>query len=138
LEKEEENWMKKVNLSTTHSPKILQKSCWQLQFSHQDYNLWLSSQAGHILCFDGASKGNPGEAGAGGVLYSPRGQRLLDFSWNLGINSNNMAEAYAIYQGILLVQEQQLNRITIVGDSKNIIRYFSWEPLQRIPSYREL
>jgi ribonuclease HI len=35
-----------------------------------------------------------------------------------------MAEAYALYQGVLLVQEHQLNQITIVGDSKNIIRHF--------------
>jgi hypothetical protein len=42
------------------------------------------------------------KAGVGGVLYIPRGNRLLDFSWNLGKTSNNMAEAYVIYQGILL------------------------------------
>jgi hypothetical protein len=65
-----------------------------------------------------------GEAGAGGVLYSPRGNQFLDFSWNLGKTSNNMVEAYAIYQGILLAQEQQLKHITIVGDSKNIIHFF--------------
>jgi len=82
--------MKKVNLATTHSPKILQKSCWQLQFSHQVYNLCLTSQVGYILFFDGASKGKLREASAGGVLYNPRGKRMLDFSWNLGINSNNM------------------------------------------------
>jgi hypothetical protein len=98
--------MTKMNVKISHSPKILQRSFWQLQISHQEYNLWLSSQAGFILCFDGASKGNPGEAGAGGVLYSPRGNRLLDFSWNLGKTTNNMAEAYAIYQGILLAQRE--------------------------------
>jgi len=57
----------------------------------------------------------------GGVLYSPGGKRLLDFSWNLGIDSNNMEESYVMYQGVLLVQEQQLNSTTIIGDSKNII-----------------
>jgi hypothetical protein len=35
-----------------------------------------------------------------------------------------MAEAYAIYQGVLLVHAQQMNHITIVGDSKNIIQHF--------------
>ena len=58
-------------------------------------------------------------------MYNPRGKRMLDFSWNLGINSKNIAEDYVIYQGVLLVQAQILNRITIVGDSKNIIRHFS-------------
>ena len=36
-----------------------------------------------------------------------------------------MEEAYVMYQGLILVQEQQLNSITIVGDSKNIIQYIS-------------
>jgi ribonuclease HI len=65
-----------------------------------------------------------GEVGVGGVLYSPIGNRLLYFSWNLGKNSNNMAEAYAIYKGILLTQEHQLKHITIVSDLKNIVHYF--------------
>jgi ribonuclease HI len=43
---------------------------------------------------------------------------------NLGNASNNMAEAYAVYQGLLLTQEHHINHITIVGDSKNTIRYF--------------
>jgi hypothetical protein len=64
------------------------------------------------------------EAGAGGVLYDPRGTRVLDFSWNLGIASNNVVEAYVVYQGLLLMQEDQINQISIVGDSKNTIRYF--------------
>jgi hypothetical protein len=56
-----------------------------------------------------------GEAGAGGVLYIPRGNRFLDFSWNLGNTSNNMVEAYADYQWILLDMNNN-NHITIVSD----------------------
>jgi hypothetical protein len=72
----------------------------------------------------GLKKETQGGAGVGGVLYNLRGKCLLDFSLNLGINSNNMAEAYAIYQGIMIAQVQQLNCITIIDDSKNIICYF--------------
>jgi hypothetical protein len=103
LEKEEEKWLKNVNLTFLHSIKNPHKSCWKLELSHQDYNIWLSSQEGYVLCFNGASKGNPREAGVGGVLYIPRGKRLLDFSWNMGINSNNMEEDYAMYRGVLLL-----------------------------------
>jgi ribonuclease HI len=48
----------------------------------------------------------------------------MDFSWNLGIASNNMVEAYVLYQGLLLMEVDQINQITIVGDSKNTIQYF--------------
>jgi ribonuclease HI len=49
---------------------------------------------------------------------------MLDFSWNLGVTTNNMAEAYTMYQGVLLAQERKLSSIIIVGDSKNIIQHF--------------
>jgi hypothetical protein len=44
----------------------------------------------------------------GGVLYGPRGTRVLEFSWNLGIASNNVVEAYAVYQGLLLYAGNRL------------------------------
>lgn len=116
--------MSKLNVKIFLSSKRTQRSFWQLWASPQEYNLWLFSQSRSILCFDGASKGNPEEACARGVLYGPRGNQIPDFSQNLGNTSNNMVESYAVYQGILLAWEQQLNHITIVGVSKNIIRYF--------------
>jgi ribonuclease HI len=57
-------------------------------------------------------------------MFIPRGQRLLTYSWNLGITTNNLAEAYALFKGAQLAQERQLNQLIILGDSKNIIRYF--------------
>jgi ribonuclease HI len=124
LIEEEEKWLEKINLPSNHPSNFPQKSCCQLHFSHQDFKRWLKSQENHVLYFDGASKGNLGEAGARGVLYSPRGKRMLDYSWNLGVTTTNMAEAYAMYQGVLLAQEQKLNNIIIIGDSKNTIRHF--------------
>jgi hypothetical protein len=64
---------------------VSQRSFWQLHSPSMDFHSWLSSQSCYTLCFDGDSKGNLGEAGAGGVLYGPRGTRELDFYWNLGI-----------------------------------------------------
>jgi ribonuclease HI len=60
----------------------------------------------------------------GGVLFIPRGQILLTYSWNLGITTNNLAEAYAIFKGAQLAKERQINQLIILGDSKTIIRYF--------------
>jgi hypothetical protein len=33
------------------------------------------------------------------VLYGPRGNRDMDFYWNLGNTTNNIVEAYVVYQG---------------------------------------
>ena len=125
LRTEEEAWLTKLNLLVvplTCFPK--KTSCSQLQFSPREFKSWLNTQKSHVLCFDGASKGNPGEAWAGGVMFSPRGQRLLTYSWNLGITTNNLAEAYAIIKGAQIAKDRQINHLIILGVSKTIIRYF--------------
>ena len=45
---------------------------------------------------DGSAIGNPGLAGAGGILGDSSGWWLLGFSLNLGIVTNNMAELAAV------------------------------------------
>jgi hypothetical protein len=44
---------------------------WHLHISGHEFEEWKHSQMLHILCFDGASKGNLGVTGVGGVLFSP-------------------------------------------------------------------
>jgi ribonuclease HI len=122
---DEEAWLNKLNLQDFPAPCMIKNiSCWQLQYTPQEFTTWLNSQKNHVLSFDGASKGNPGEAGVGGVLFSPRGQRMITYSWNLGITTNNAAEAYALLKGTQIARERQIKKLTIIGDSKTIIRYF--------------
>ncbi|CAN1322115.1 Uncharacterized protein Mb2253c [Linum perenne] len=69
------------------------------------------------LYFDGASKGNPGPAGAGAVLYSPDGKMVWRLCEGVGVATNNVAE----YRGLLLGLKQALKRgltdISVQGDS---------------------
>jgi ribonuclease HI len=62
-----------------------------------------------------------GEAGGGGVLFGPDGDRIFTYSWNLGIESNNMAEALALWQGLNQALLQGIQALTVVGDSRMII-----------------
>jgi ribonuclease HI len=62
-----------------------------------------------------------GRQGGGGVLLDPRGNKVLDYYWNLGIKTNNRVEAYTLFQGILLVKQKQIKTLNVVGDSKMII-----------------
>jgi ribonuclease HI len=48
----------------------------------------------------------------------------IGFLRNLGIYSNNKAEAYALFQGVQLVKKRKISILYIVGDSKNTIHYF--------------
>ena len=79
----------------------------------------------NLLFFDGASKGNPGEAGGGGVIFGPNGNLNLTYSWNLGIDSNNMAEALALWQGLNQALFHGIQDLTIMGVSKLIIHFIN-------------
>ncbi|XP_011082393.1 uncharacterized protein LOC105165175 [Sesamum indicum] len=64
---------------------------------------WEKPQMGwFILNTDGASKGNPGISGAGGILGDHHGQVLFVFQEPLGIISNALAELKAIHRGLQL------------------------------------
>ncbi|CAN1322121.1 Uncharacterized protein Mb2253c, partial [Linum perenne] len=75
------------------------------------------NQSPASLYFDGASKGNPGPAGAGAVLYSPDGKMVWRLCEGVGVATNNVAE----YRGLLLGLKQALKRgltdISVQGDS---------------------
>jgi ribonuclease HI len=50
----------------------------------------------------------------------------LDYFWNLGMETNNKAEAYALLQGIHLEKKGKIQILNVVGDSKTIIRTMIW------------
>jgi ribonuclease HI len=52
------------------------------------------------LYTDGGARGNPGPAGAGGVVIDDSGNRVLDFSEFLGERTNNWAEYQAVILGL--------------------------------------
>ena len=78
---------------TTHPSRTLQ---WEIRLSSKDFQPWLRDKNSYSLFFDGASKGNPGVAGAGGILLDPGGQVEQRFAWGLGSRTNNEAEWMAL------------------------------------------
>ena len=62
---------------------------------------WKYPKDGWIkLNTDGCSKGNPGVAGAGGVIRDHMGSWIGGFAKNIGICSSVTAELWAIYFGL--------------------------------------
>jgi len=41
---------------------------WEIRKDKQDFSNWKTRSKSHILAFDGALKGNPGQAGGGGII----------------------------------------------------------------------
>ena len=65
---------------------------WEIRLDELEFISWKASLNELCLFFDGASKGNPGLAGGGGVITSANGIVLSNYAWGLGIESNNTAE----------------------------------------------
>lgn len=74
------------------------------------------------LNFDGGSRGNPGETGAGMVLYDAAGNEIWHGWKYLGQGTNNQAEYNAILLGLHHARSLGIQRIECLGDSQLVIR----------------
>ncbi|XP_011086507.1 uncharacterized protein LOC105168222 isoform X1 [Sesamum indicum] len=70
------------------------------------------------LEFDGASKGNPGQAGAGAVLRSDDGNLICRLREGLGIATNNVAEYRGFILGLKYALGKGFTSVRVRGDSK--------------------
>ncbi|GLJ29202.1 hypothetical protein SUGI_0575960 [Cryptomeria japonica] len=85
------------------------------------------------LNFDGAAKGNPRQAGYGGIIRNDEGSILGCIAGNMGIATNNEVEAWAMARGIKLCVEQGYNMVEVEGDSQIIINAVMQ---QNIPNWK--
>jgi len=76
----------------------------------------------YVLRFDGASKGNPGKAGAGAVLYK-NDVEIWSTSRYLGNQTNNYAECFAMTLGITEACNREIKNLVVEGDSMLIINH---------------
>lgn len=76
------------------------------------------------LFTDGASQGNPGEAGVGVVICS-NGEVIKNFSQTIGIATNNVAEYYALIYGLQEALMLQAAEVIINTDSELLAKQLS-------------
>jgi len=71
-----------------------------------------------VIYTDGASKGNPGPSGAGGVILTPDGETIEEFREHLGRTTNNVAEYEAVRIGLARALALGARRVTVRLDSE--------------------
>ena len=75
-----------------------------------------------LLYSDGASRGNPGPAGAGAVLMRPDGKIVARIGKYLGRQTNNHAEYMALIIGLRAALELGVTEIEMVADSELMVK----------------
>jgi len=75
-----------------------------------------------ILYIDGASRGNPGRAGAGIWMTNGAGKKVVEMSRYLGHKTNNEAEYWALLLGLREAKRLGGSSIHIFTDSELIER----------------
>ena len=94
---------------------------WEIRLDKVQFGSWMKERRIVKLSFDGASKGNPRMAGGGGDIINCEGEIEMEYFWNIGNDSNNMAEAYGIWQGIKQLEKKGVEEAIVFGDSQIII-----------------
>jgi ribonuclease HI len=74
------------------------------------------------LFADGGSRGNPGPAASGAVLFAEDGEVLSEVGEYLGVATNNVAEWNALVIGLRRARELGVDEIAIRMDSELVVR----------------
>lgn len=78
--------------------------------------------APHTMAFDGCSKGNPGRAGAGAVIYHNQVEIWADAKFVGAKETNNVAEYSGLIMGLHEALRRNITHLTVLGDSELIIK----------------
>ena len=71
--------------------KLVTNPIWQIRIAEKEFSEWWQMKNKVSIFFDGASKGNPGKAGVGGLIFYLVGRIETSFSWGVGHLTNNQA-----------------------------------------------
>ena len=76
----------------------------------------------HIANIDGASRGNPGPASYAVVIRDPSGKVILELAKNIGRETNNVAEYYALLAALDYATSHNISALRIRSDSELLVR----------------
>jgi len=104
----------------------------QLQMLRQKLNADIvdsvrSDKGYYSLFVDGGSKGNPGPAAIGGVIYDEVFNGVKTFKEYIGEATNNQAEYRALLKGLTLAKEQGIKLLKLNMDSELVIKHLTGE-----------
>jgi ribonuclease HI len=91
-----------------------------------------------VVHCDGASRGNPGPAGAGSILTTPEGEVVAEIAEGLGTTTNNVAEYTAVIRGLERAHELGARDVLLRSDSQLLINQLTGRYRVRTPHLQPL
>lgn len=76
----------------------------------------------HKLFVDGASRGNPGPASVGCVIYDANDEEVFVISKRIGSTTNNQAEYSALVHGLEKALSEGISSLAVHADSELMVR----------------
>ncbi|BDV26393.1 acid phosphatase [Corynebacterium ulcerans] len=92
-----------------------------------------------IIEADGGSRGNPGVAGSGTVLFDATHTKILRrLAYIVGTATNNVAEYHALLNGLTAARELDATEVDVLMDSKLVVEQMSGRWKIKHPDMKEL
>jgi len=92
----------------------------------------------YVLYFDGCCKKNPGPGASGSVLYKNNHEIWYDSTFSGEKVTNNIAEYYGLINGLQYLVNNNINYVTIRGDSLLIINQMTGKYKVKSNNIKEL
>lgn len=91
-----------------------------------------------ILYIDGASRGNPGNAGIGILLVDKNRHEIAHVAKYIGKTTNNVAEYTALVEGLIVAAAHGVNGVHVISDSELLINQMNGKYKVKEPRLKEL
>jgi ribonuclease HI len=92
----------------------------------------------HVANIDGASRGNPGPASYAVVVRDPSGRIVLELAKNIGRETNNVAEYYALLAALDYAASHDIRGLRIRSDSELLVRQMQGRYKVKSPDLKPL
>jgi ribonuclease HI len=92
----------------------------------------------YIANIDGASRGNPGPASYAVVLRDPSGKIVLELAKNVGRETNNVAEYYALLAALDYATSHDIHALRVRSDSELLVRQMQGRYKVKSPDLKPL
>jgi ribonuclease HI len=86
-----------------------------------------ATHADLVMHIDGGSRGNPGEAGFGVYVESPRDGAVTELYGYLGRTTNNVAEYQALLHALRYALKRGAQTVALYSDSELVVRQMAGE-----------